>query len=174
MAPLRERSSDIVLLVKHFVNAETNANIIVSENVLAELKHYKWMGNVRELESTIKYMLAVRTNNELTLNDLPDRNFFEEDTIKTTEDPYKRNKTEKLNNEIEVILKSIGNFQNNNIVAGRVKIAEKMNELGYEVTQSEIRTKLQELEKEGYIKRIAGKKGVILTQLGINYSRNIL
>jgi len=56
--PLRERISDIPLLVEHFVqifNKKFNKNIHkISTRVIRELQNYSWPGNIRQLENIIE------------------------------------------------------------------------------------------------------------------------
>lgn len=170
--PLRERLCDIEMLVSYFIKNETNANIKISEGILNEFKKYKWLGNVRELESTIKYMLAVRTGNILTLSDLPDRKFFEEE-IKTNEILDSDEINNILSNEMTIILKNIKELLRNNNIAGRKNITEKLNEDGYNITQSQIRTKLNYLEKQGFVFKKRGKQGTVLTEKGKKYLENL-
>ena len=174
--PLRNRLSDIDTLVSYFVHNETRANVKVNKNVLNEFKKYKWLGNVRELESTIKYMLAVRTSDELTLTDLPDRKFFDEeilsnDFINNDEKEYS------MSDEIAIILQAVKSLQKNNIIAGRKNLSEKLIEDGYNITESQIRTKLNYLEINGFIVKQRGKNGTILTEKGIRcldkFNKNI-
>ncbi len=58
LPPLRERSTDIPLLVRHFVdkyNARFNRSITsISKQSLQALEHYHWPGNVRELEHLVE------------------------------------------------------------------------------------------------------------------------
>ena len=169
LPPLRTRISDIEELVAYFIKAETSENIKISSNILDEFNKYKWLGNVRELESTIKYMLAVRTSNTLTLSDLPDRKFFEEDMSDLIIYDCGDLEYNKLNDEMSFILKSIANLQNNNIIAGREKITERLNELGYEITQNQIRTRLEKLEETGFISKRRGRYGAVLTEKGVKY-----
>lgn len=169
LPPLRTRISDIENLVEYFIKAETSENIKISSNILDEFNKYKWLGNVRELESTIKYMLAVRTSNTLTLSDLPDRKFFEEDMSDLIIYDCGDLEYNKLNDEMSFILKSIANLQNNNIIAGREKITERLNELGYEITQNQIRTRLEKLEETGFISKRRGRYGAVLTEKGVKY-----
>jgi len=170
--PLRERLCDIDRLVSYFIKNETMANIKMSESVLKEFKKYKWLGNVRELESTINYMLAVRTGNALTLSDLPDRKFFEEELI--TNDAFDINEEScSLSNEMTIILNNIKILLRNNTIAGRKNIAEKLNKEGYKITQSQIRTRLNYLEKQGYVFKKRGKQGTVLTVKGEKYLENI-
>lgn len=51
--PLRDRKSDISLLVQHFLTKNGSDRIVLSSEALAKLSRYDWPGNVRELDSTI-------------------------------------------------------------------------------------------------------------------------
>lgn len=53
LPPLRERQTDIPLLIAHFLEREGGA-LRVSKNVMDALQNYRWPGNIRELESAIK------------------------------------------------------------------------------------------------------------------------
>jgi transcriptional regulator with GAF, ATPase, and Fis domain len=58
LPPLRERSTDIPLLVEHFINkynARFNRSITsISKQSLHALEQYHWPGNVRELENLVE------------------------------------------------------------------------------------------------------------------------
>lgn len=165
---LRERLNDIKELVNYFINIGTTADVTVSQEVFDEFTEYKWLGNVRELESTIQYMLAVRESNILTLSDLPSREFFEEETIRTNDNfgIDKLNNCNNLNNESISILKVIQELQMQNLAAGRVKISEMLNESGYSITSTQVRTRLNTLEEQGYVTKKRGRQGTYLTALG--------
>lgn len=51
--PLRERSMDIPLLVRHFLKRE-GGELTISRNGMEALLNFRWPGNVRELESAVK------------------------------------------------------------------------------------------------------------------------
>jgi transcriptional regulator with PAS, ATPase and Fis domain/CHASE2 domain-containing sensor protein len=74
--PLRERTDDIPLLIKHFLQKHEYKKITgVSERALDLFNDYSWPGNVRELENTIRRaaILASSENRPLIQeNDLPD------------------------------------------------------------------------------------------------------
>jgi transcriptional regulator with GAF, ATPase, and Fis domain/CHASE2 domain-containing sensor protein len=53
LPPLRERQTDIPILVNHFLRRE-GEGMRVSRNVMELLQNYTWRGNIRELESTIR------------------------------------------------------------------------------------------------------------------------
>lgn len=60
--PLRERTNDILPLVKHFMvvfNKKYNTSKHLSRAVLRCLQGYSWPGNVRELENTIEHAVVL-------------------------------------------------------------------------------------------------------------------
>ena len=75
LPPLRERRTDIPLLVKHFI--EENAKIFnreiheVAQDALQRLQEYGWPGNIRELKNAIEHAFVTVTGNCITLWDLP-------------------------------------------------------------------------------------------------------
>jgi len=73
--PLRERSSDIELLVHHFAEKFTQKNRRqldkITRQCLQYLKAYSWPGNVRELENAIERGVILMRGCELTEKSLP-------------------------------------------------------------------------------------------------------
>ena len=73
--PLRERATDIPLLVNHFLrknNHELSKRIEgVSPDALACLQEYSWPGNVRELQNVIERCVALVEGPSIQLEDLP-------------------------------------------------------------------------------------------------------
>lgn len=166
--PLRDRIDDIKELVNYFIKIGTASDVKISHSVVEEFMKYKWLGNVRELESTIQYMVAVRNGNTLNLSELPDRNFFEEASI---ENNYlcESNLISNLSCDLVYILRCIEELQNQNLAASREKISQMLKEYGYELTSSQVRTRLGILEKQGYILKKRGRQGTMLTNAGVNY-----
>ena len=70
---LRERSGDVVLLVKHFLQqiSENDAPPHLTQEVWDALAAYDFPGNVRELENAMIRAVALSTNNIITLDCLP-------------------------------------------------------------------------------------------------------
>lgn len=72
---LKERKSDIQLLIKYF--AEKFASemgktaISVSSEMLKMLTNYNWPGNVRELKNIIERLTVFSINGEIDINELP-------------------------------------------------------------------------------------------------------
>jgi len=60
LPPLRERTSDIPLLVEHFIGKHSleKPHPTFSSNAMEQMRNYEWPGNVRQLESTVKRALA--------------------------------------------------------------------------------------------------------------------
>jgi DNA-binding NtrC family response regulator len=76
IAPLRERTEDILPLVQFFLRKETPADtpcLRVSREAADALLRCPWPGNVRELENAIKHAMAFVQNDEITLDTLPPR-----------------------------------------------------------------------------------------------------
>jgi two-component system NtrC family response regulator/two-component system response regulator HydG len=67
--PLRERASDIPLLVQHFLRKFAEANqkqvLGVSDEALAMILAYSWPGNVRELENAMERAVVLADEPEL-------------------------------------------------------------------------------------------------------------
>ena len=81
--PLRERSPDIPLLVRHFLKRfqEENVSIRIEPEVLEHLETCPWPGNVRELANVIQQMMVFCKENSITMNDIPPHLFLsKEDT----------------------------------------------------------------------------------------------
>jgi DNA-binding NtrC family response regulator len=72
--PLRERKSDIPLLVNSFLEkfSDSDGNVrTISEDAMAHLVAYDWPGNVRELENAIERAIALGSGPILHVGDLP-------------------------------------------------------------------------------------------------------
>ena len=75
LPPLRDRKSDIPLIVEHFVDklakrtrSEVNG---VAADAMAALRAYNWPGNVRELENVIEHAMVFAEGSLIRLGDLP-------------------------------------------------------------------------------------------------------
>jgi DNA-binding NtrC family response regulator len=74
LPPLRERKSDIPLLVNAFLEKFSDANNsirTISEEAMARLLAYDWPGNVRELENAVERAVALGSGPILHVGDLP-------------------------------------------------------------------------------------------------------
>jgi transcriptional regulator with PAS, ATPase and Fis domain len=72
LPPLRERRTDIPLLVEHFMKKYgADAKRTIGDRALKALSDYDWPGNVRELESVIERALLLAEGDEILPSDLP-------------------------------------------------------------------------------------------------------
>jgi len=85
--PLRERLSDVPLLVEHFclkfADQSSQATKSVSKKALQMLAKYHWPGNVRELENNVRTALVMSKSDTLQPEDFP---IFSEDRNKVDVD----------------------------------------------------------------------------------------
>jgi two-component system nitrogen regulation response regulator NtrX len=72
--PLRERSADIPLLVKHFADHYAIENNFqpkrFSPEVLARFQSLTWKGNIRELRNVVERLVLMSSGDEITLRDV--------------------------------------------------------------------------------------------------------
>ncbi|MDY0301853.1 MAG: sigma-54 dependent transcriptional regulator, partial [Trichlorobacter sp.] len=73
LPPLRQRQEDIALLLKHFCKRHHAEQVRFDKEAMTALKKYHWPGNVRELENLVERLLIMRSNDVITLADLPDK-----------------------------------------------------------------------------------------------------
>jgi two-component system nitrogen regulation response regulator GlnG len=76
LPPLRDRTSDVSLLVGYFINKfrlkhPTGPSQIADEALVAIQRH-PWPGNVRELENCIQRAMVLASGNTITLANLPE------------------------------------------------------------------------------------------------------
>ncbi len=73
---LRERKEDIPYLIDHFIKSYSEMNgkevSSISKEALAELIHYSFPGNIRELQNIIQRAVVLSRDNMVKLQDLPD------------------------------------------------------------------------------------------------------
>lgn len=77
LPPLRERTTDIPVLVKFFLDKYKNShntNVTeISESALNILMNYEWNGNVRELENIIERVVILCHGKKILTKDLPEK-----------------------------------------------------------------------------------------------------
>src|SRR3974377_1765393 len=72
LPPLRERRSDIPVLVHYFLNRYApSAHVQVTPSAMKSLLQYDWPGNVRELENCIARAVTLGDQRVIDVQDLP-------------------------------------------------------------------------------------------------------
>ena len=73
--PLRERRSDIKLLINYFLHKFSSKykkeNLSISDETMSRLMNYSWPGNVRELENMIHRAVITASGKCIDFDDLP-------------------------------------------------------------------------------------------------------
>ncbi len=107
MPPLRERRSDIPLLVQHFLKKIADKSgrepKRLSAEALKSLTQYHWPGNVRELENTIERAVVLSSDEVIRTEDL---------LISTPEDGEMKPRTLK-EQEKEIVLRTLEECEGN-------------------------------------------------------------
>ncbi len=71
---LNERSSDIPILIEHFLKDISIENKLIYKNIdknaVSQLQKYNWSGNVRELRNVIERLSILTDNNIISLKDV--------------------------------------------------------------------------------------------------------
>ncbi len=87
LPPLRERPTDVPLLIEHFIrslNKKLGTHVTGTTPAAGRLlARYGWPGNVRELENTIERALVLADSSEIDVDDLPPK-------LRETDDPVRR------------------------------------------------------------------------------------
>lgn len=116
---LRERQSDIPLLVKHFMErykGRSRANSI-SPEAMDILMEYSWPGNVRELVNVIEYAMVMAKGAQIMPSDLPEgiqcRQFAHE--VKHRSETFSLRDTER-----ELIIKALKECRGNKHLAAKI------------------------------------------------------
>jgi DNA-binding NtrC family response regulator len=78
LPPLRERTEDVPLLAKHFLermagSAEGATVATITDDTLGILERYDWPGNVRELENALERAAVLSAGSVIRTEALPDR-----------------------------------------------------------------------------------------------------
>ena len=92
LPPLRKRTEDIPLLVRHFLkklNKKTGKNVKgISRNVQKFFQNYEWPGNVRELKDVLEQAVETSKKEFIDMSDLPP--YFQDMLGKAKKIPFLR------------------------------------------------------------------------------------
>lgn len=70
--PLRDRTEDIRVLVRHFLDGLGRHNMCCSDRAMEALTRYNWPGNIRELKNVIERALSLCRGDYIDVADLPE------------------------------------------------------------------------------------------------------
>ncbi|HHP4617930.1 TPA: sigma-54 interaction domain-containing protein, partial [Clostridioides difficile] len=164
--PLRERKEDIEVMLKHFMKRKR----AISQGVQDIINAYEWPGNIRELKNTAMYINIMSSEDVILINDLP------HNLLNITEDFSKEISILKDRTSIEkvkLVMECLKNANNLNKNIGRNGIVNSINELGYSITEGEVRGILNMLKELDLIICESGRKGSELNRRGKNILNSI-
>lgn len=162
---LKERRADIPLLIKHLIT-KSGKWVKVEQEVLEYFMQYEWPGNIRELKSTIDYMLTVCEGNVVTKSDLP---FIHGLTGNSVPSEYPACESMLEMQERAFILEVIKQCNEKGKAASRELISSYSQDSDIFLSPQQIRRRLNILESEGFVIKGRGRAGTKITVAGIEY-----
>lgn len=165
--PLSSRKSDVILIAENYI--ENRTNLSISEEVLEALNEHEWKGNVRELINTLEYAIAVCAGNVICIQNLPADFKCHERSIS-----FSGAQNDKKMDDADLqILNVIYMAEQDNCIIGRKKICEDFIKKGIMFSEQNIRTRLNNLQKSGFVIKHRGKAGTNLTEKGEDYIKKL-
>jgi len=87
LPPLRERVDDVPELVQHFLakakRKHGREQLILPDALMPYFSHYRWPGNIRELENIIERIVVLTAEGEISVSDLPEHMRWEHQSVDT-------------------------------------------------------------------------------------------
>ena len=147
LPPLRDRKTDIPLLVSHFLNQfnGTGRSKTINEEAMNILGNYSWPGNIRELANFVERMVVLSIDATITPRDLPDKVLGEVPKEKWT--PLEKD-SEPTGNPTQILQQSLRQ-------SFRVGIPDEGINLKKLVEGFEKELLIEALEKTGWVKNKA-------------------
>jgi DNA-binding NtrC family response regulator len=139
------------------------------------LRNNRWSGNVRELENTMEYFIAVCEDKAVKISDLPEDFFDSTEKWKAPADAYDEILCKRGNiNEYLFILRAIREFTEQGLTISRKTAASAAKANFPYMTEERIRKKTDDLQELGLITKSVGRIGMRLTLNGLKYVDNYL
>src|SRR5882762_9772425 len=123
LPPLRERRSDVPVLVHHFLDRYAKGSQIqVTSAAMKSLLHYDWPGNVRELENCIARAVTLGDGKTIDVADLPPaiRNEQADSGMATSQDATNLSTTALAEMERMTILRVFEQANGDKALAGKM------------------------------------------------------
>lgn len=142
LPPLRDRTSDIPLLVEHFLKQACDQlgkpMKGFSEEAILQMQAYRWPGNVRELQNVVERAILLSRSDSISLGDLPPMLRQSSTPLAVASDIRKTLKEALEEPERQIILRVLkqNNFNRNDTAEwlgiNRTTLYKKMKKLGLE------------------------------------------
>lgn len=155
--PLRERLSDIPVLVEHFLQS-FHSTFTIAQDFRLFWQKYDWPGNIRELQNVLEYMAAT-TAGELSFANLPQ--YLKREVLVGG----LKGVNESVSREI-LLLKLLKQEQESGRNTGRRSLCQAFNKVYFTASEADIRDSLTLLHQNGYIMIHRGRRGCEITAEG--------
>ena len=159
LPPLRQRKQDILALIEEFKDVLRLTFVLTDETKLL-LQQYSWPGNIRELRNCVEY-LGCQNLPVIEPENLP----F---TIRSFTPDTRPAQAEIRSIQTELLrVLAAGS-------CGRRQLQLQLSQLGFTVTESQLRRELEQLKAAGWIDSGVGRGGSRLTDAGLQALKNRL
>ena len=173
--PLRNRKSDIPLLIDYFASSFASQTINFSSQLRDFLMEYNWPGNVRELNNVVRYIYNVTHDNSATLDNLPDYilNDVTEKSISIINIKNDVNpeflKVARQTDEVEIIANILDILWSAKVFRrkiGRQVLQKELAKKNIILSEHKIKHWLTVVISQGYAETGTTKQGVTITPVG--------
>ncbi|MBU2700785.1 transcriptional regulator with PAS [Sporomusaceae bacterium BoRhaA] len=172
--PLRDRKEDIPVLAQNFIVKfcrELQRPVFrFSQEAMNCMLSYDWLGNIRELENVIQYLAHVV---EEVVS--PQHLLFNKESSRTVQDSVGMERDWELlcqsyvakgfMDDIKVILQIIRQAQR---AVGRNYVMNQLQDKGWNMTEQQLRYRMQLLKQDGFIEVGRARQGSTITSKGVD------
>ncbi|PLR77027.1 transcriptional regulator [Bacillus sp. V3-13] len=163
---LRDRREDIPELLTHFIKEFCSTVPVISNEVMEKLLDYDWPGNVRELASVVQYMTTVMENNLVTIHDLPEQ-FYRDDQPADSDELLSQLANEGDLLDYHTVLSCLLEAKTERRSIGRGKIVSYSMEKGLHLSDQQVRRRMETLRDLGLIQSGTKGQGSRISPLGM-------
>lgn len=162
--PLRERKTDIKLLLQYYLFKITkveNIEEFFTKEAIEMLINYNWPGNIRELVNVVEYVSTIKESRiKIDITYLPK---YIIENCNSSNLLIEKEHHKSLNESEIWVLKKIYKYEG----IGRRTLSLLAKEEDVHLTEGKIRTIMAKLKKEGYIEIYKGLKGTKILEKGL-------
>jgi transcriptional regulator with PAS, ATPase and Fis domain len=169
--PLRSRTEDLDELTRHFLIKNHRPDLQLSPEVKSILAAHTWSGNVRELESTIEYMVAVCSESIITSEHLP-QDFFSRSFPPSVDSITENLCSKGVLDEFLFIMRTIYEYNKMGKSIGRKTISDLSRQFAHFMSEEQIRKRTDILTDMDLLVKARGRAGMLLSLKGTNYIEN--
>lgn len=179
LPPLRERREDIPLLMEAFIKKNCTglkrSVFQFSKEAMVAMLDYHWPGNIRELENVIQYLSHI-----VDAVVLPEHLLFRNARTaapevvnlrsQELESLYRSYVSKGFLQEVKLVLQTM---QQAPVAVGRNYVCKQMKIAGLNITEQQLRYRMQLLKRDKLIAVGRGRQGSSVTQKGLEFIKYI-